>query len=127
MSMPPFRRPDLWLPPLLLMAVIFALSSRQNLNSGLGTLDLIGRKVVHFSEYFLLCALWWRAFADGLGARRAALVAFLIASGYAATDEIHQAFVPTRHGWPVDWLIDSAGAATAALWLRARSRTGTAA
>jgi VanZ family protein len=32
---------------------------------------------------------------------------------YAVTDEIHQTFVPTRNGSPVDVLIDAAGAATA--------------
>ena len=30
---------------------------------------------------------------------------------YAATDEYHQTFVEGRHGTPVDWLIDTAGAA----------------
>ena len=51
----------------------------------------------------------------GLGGRRAALVALLISSGYAATDEFHQTFVEGRHGTPVDWLIDTAGAALMAL------------
>jgi VanZ family protein len=55
--------------------------------------------------------------------RRAALLAFLLASGYALTDEFHQTFVDGRHGTPVDWLIDSAGAAAAALKLQARVRT----
>ena len=39
------------------------------------------------------------------------------------TDELHQTFVDGRHGNPVDWLIDSAGAALAALRLRTRDRT----
>jgi VanZ family protein len=33
------------------------------------------------------------------------------------TDEYHQTFVEGRHGSPIDWAIDSAGAATAALSL----------
>ena len=33
----------------------------------------------------------------------------LLASAYAVTDELHQAFVRGRHGSPVDWLIDTAG------------------
>ena len=49
---------------------------------------------------------------------RAVLFAFLVSSGYAVTDEYHQTFVEGRHGSPVDWLIDSAGAAAAALGLR---------
>jgi VanZ family protein len=118
MHMPPLRRPDLWLPPLTLMAAIFYFSAQPSLELGLGALDLVGRKLVHFAEYALLCLLWWRAFAPGLGARRAALVAFLLTSGYAATDELHQSFVEGRHGTPVDWAIDSAGAGLMALGLR---------
>ena len=103
-------RLDLWLPPLLLMGAIFFLSDQPSLNSGLGAIDLIGRKLIHFAEYALLCFL--------TSPGRAALLAFLIASGYPATDEYHQSFVDGRHGTPLDWAIDSAGAATAALKLR---------
>jgi VanZ family protein len=116
-------RLDLWLPPVVLMGVIFALSAQPSLDSGLGLIDLIGRKLLHFSEYALLCFLWWRPLATVTTPRRAALWAFLIASGYAVTDELHQTFVEGRHGTPVDWLIDSAGAAVAALALRTRHRT----
>lgn len=116
-------RLDLWLPPVVLMGVIFALSAQPSLDSGLGLIDLIGRKLLHFSEYALLCFLWWRALATVTTPRRAALWAFLIASGYAVTDEFHQTFVDGRHGTPVDWLIDSAGAAVVAFALGTRDRT----
>ena len=116
-------RLDLWLPPLVLMGVIFALSAQPSLDSGLGVVDQIGRKLIHFGEYALLCSLWWRALASVTTPRRAALLAFLIASGYAATDEFHQTFVDGRHGTPVDWLIDSAGAALVALRLGTRERS----
>ena len=116
-------RPDLWLPPLALMGVIFALSAQPSLDSGLGVVDLIGRKLIHFGEYALLCFLWWRALASVTTPRRAALLAFLIASAYAATDELHQTFVEGRHGNAVDWLIDSAGAALVALRLATRERS----
>jgi len=122
MDMSRSRRLDLWLPPLLLMAVIFVFSDQPNLNSGLGTFDLVGRKLIHFGEYALLCFLWWRPLAIHFGPRRAALLAFLISSGYAASDEYHQTFVEGRSGSPVDWAIDSAGAALAALRLRAGAR-----
>ncbi|MEA2468486.1 MAG: hypothetical protein QOJ57_2612, partial [Thermoleophilaceae bacterium] len=52
---------EYWLPPVLLMAAIFALSAQPDLNSGLGTADMIGRKIVHLAEYALLCLLWVRA------------------------------------------------------------------
>jgi VanZ family protein len=111
-------RPSLWLPPLLVMGAIFLLSAQPSLNSGLGMIDLVGRKLIHFAEYALLAFLWWRALRRVTSPGRAALLAFVIASGYAVTDEYHQTFVEGRHGSPVDWLIDSAGAAAAALRLR---------
>lgn len=125
--MPSHRRLLLLIPPLALMGLIFVLSAQPDLDSGLGTIDLIGRKIVHFCEYALLCWLWWRVFEPELGASRAALVAFLISSGYAATDELHQVFVEGRHGAPLDWVIDSAGAGVAALRLRLGLRRRTVA
>jgi VanZ family protein len=123
MGMRPLRL-DLWLPPLVLMGVIFALSAQPSLNSGLGLIDHVGRKVIHFGEYALLCFLWWRALKSVTNPRRAALLAFVLASAYAVTDEFHQSFVEGRHGTPVDWLIDSAGAGLVALRVgRAGTRT----
>jgi VanZ family protein len=117
------RRLDPWLPPLALMALIFFFSAQPSLDSGLGIVDLVGRKIVHFAEYALLCLLWWRVLRTRAGAGRAALVALLISSAYAASDEYHQSFVEGRSGRPLDWVIDSAGAAAAAIYLRARERT----
>jgi VanZ family protein len=117
MGMRPLRL-RLWLPPLVLMGVIFALSAQPSLDSGLGLIDHIGRKLIHFGEYALLCFFWWRALRSVTNPRRAALLAFVFASAYAITDEVHQTFVDGRHGTPVDWLIDSAGAGLVALRLR---------
>jgi VanZ family protein len=103
-------------PPLLLMALIFGLSSIPSLSSGLGTTDLVLRKLAHMTEYALLWLLWVRA----LGPRNA-LWAAAIAIGYSATDEWHQSFVSGRHGTPVDVLIDATGVAIAAA-LRPRLR-----
>jgi VanZ family protein len=111
-------RLDLWLPPLILMGAIFFVSDQPSLNSGLGLIDHIGRKLIHFAEYALLTFLWWRALATVTTPGRAALIALLLSSGYAATDEYHQTFVEGRHGSPIDWAIDSAGAAVVALKLR---------
>jgi len=122
MGMPPSRL-ALWLPPLALMGAIFFFSAQPSLDSGLGWIDHIGRKVIHFGEYALLTYLCWRALEPSTNPRRAALLAFVLASAYAVTDEYHQSFVEGRHGTPVDWLIDSAGAAAAAWWLGARTRT----
>jgi VanZ family protein len=115
------RRLDPWLPPLGLMALIFFLSAQPNLNSGLGWIDHVGRKLVHAGEYALLCALWWRALRTVAASRRALAGAWLVAVLYAASDELHQRFVSGRHSSWVDVLIDSLGAALAVL-LIVRSR-----
>jgi VanZ family protein len=122
MQMGLLRRPDLWLPPLLLMGLIWFLSSQPSLDSGLGWIDTAGRKLIHFGEYALLCFLWWRLLRTSMPDRRAALAAVLVSSLYAATDELHQSFVDGRHGTPVDWAIDTAGAAAAAFAVTRRRR-----
>ncbi|MGB2710536.1 MAG: VanZ family protein [Conexibacter sp.] len=99
-------------PPLALMALIFALSAQPDLGTGLGTVDLVGRKLVHMTEYGLLWLLWLRA----LGWRgRAGCAAAALAIAYAITDELHQTGVEGRHGTPVDVAIDATGVALAAL------------
>jgi VanZ family protein len=123
MSVDFLRKLDPWLWPLLLMGAIFFFSAQPNLNSHLGLVDLIGRKLTHFSEYALLCALWWRVFVRRTSRRRAALAALVVASLYSITDELHQTFVDGRHGTPVDWAIDTAGASLAAWRLRIPRRS----
>jgi VanZ family protein len=123
MTMRLLRRLDPWLPPLVVMAAIFFFSAQPSLSTHLGTIDLIGRKLTHFSEYALLCWLWWRVFVRFTDARRAAWIALAVSSAYAATDEFHQTFVEGRHGTPVDWAIDTAGATLAVvLILRRRAQ-----
>jgi VanZ family protein len=95
-------------PPVALMGLIYFLSAQPDLSSGLGTIDLLGRKVVHATEYGVLWLLWVRA----LGFRRAALGAAICVL-YACSDEFHQTFVHGRHGTPVDVLIDATGVALA--------------
>jgi VanZ family protein len=116
------RRADLWLPPFLLMGIIFLFSAQPSLDSGLGVIDFVGRKLVHFAEYGLLCFLWWRLLRTSMDPTRAAVAAFLLSSLFAASDEFHQSFVEGRGATAVDWAIDSAGAALVALRLRTRSR-----
>ena len=93
----------LWLPVVLWAALIFALSSIPSLNTGLGTWDLILRKLAHAAEYALLAALLLRALARPWPA-------LAIAVAYAASDELHQHFVRGRVGSPWDVAIDAAGA-----------------
>ena len=116
-----FRALTLWTPPLVLMAVIFWLSAQPDLSSGLGTLDLILRKIAHMAEYGLLVFLWWRPLSELVGERAAVLPALAISVLYAATDEYHQTFVEGRHGSPVDVLIDTVGMSAVALLLLRRA------
>ena len=103
-----------WLPIVLWAAVIFAFSSIPSLSSGLGTWDLILRKIAHLSEYAILGALLLRAI------QRPA-VAILAGGLYAVTDEVHQHFVRGRHAAWYDVLIDTVGVAIGVLaWSRLR-------
>jgi VanZ family protein len=95
-------RLNLWLPVLLWAALIFTFSAIPSLGTGLGTWDVVLRKLAHTAEFAVLGALLYRAL------RREPL-AVLLGSAYAVTDEVHQAFVSGRHGSPLDWLIDTAG------------------
>ena len=118
------RKMDPWAPPLVLMAVIFFFSAQPNLNSGLGWIDHVGRKIVHAGEYALLCFLWWRALRTRMDWRTALVPAWAIAFLYAISDEYHQRSVTGRHSSWVDVAIDSMGAALfVVLMLRAGRRT----
>ena len=70
------------------------------------------RKSAHLTEYGILGALTCRALTPP-GARIALatiLRAIAYCCAYAALDETHQLFVPSRTGSPVDVLIDTTGA-----------------
>jgi VanZ family protein len=105
----------LWAPVVLWAGVIFALSGVPDLGTGLGTWDLVLRKLAHACEFAVLGGLLLRALRD----ERAALAAGI---AYAISDEVHQHFVPGRIGSPVDVLIDSIGVAVGVLlWRRYRA------
>jgi VanZ family protein len=83
---------------------------------------LAGRKAAHLTEYAVLSWLLARAFVRpgtpwGRWDRKAALLAWLIASLYAASDELHQVFVPNRTGRWTDVGLDSFGAAVGIVML----------
>jgi len=83
---------------------------------------MIIRKGGHMVEYAILATLLFWA----LGRRW--LVVLLLCVLYAAGDEWHQSFVPSRQGAVADVLIDTTGAALAILfwvgWQRRRERRG---
>lgn len=127
-----------WLPPLCWMTLIFlgstgALSATHTsrfvgpflrwLLGGSFTMEkaefghFLIRKAGHFTEYAALSGLLWRAlgtaptFANPARIGRRFAGAVLLAAFYAASDEFHQSFVPSRTASPVDVMIDTFGAA----------------
>lgn len=75
------------------------------------TLNHLIRKGAHFTVYFVLGILTANALrTSGVPTFKAVALALAICVVYAATDEIHQMFVPGRGAQVKDVLIDSAGA-----------------
>ena len=132
-----------WLPLFIWIAVIFTAStdlfSAQHTGSVIESIlaaifghplpqkqfdpmHFVIRKLAHITEYAILGALAFRALrSDERGWRpRWAIVAIAIALMVAATDEVHQSFVPSRGPSPVDVGIDTVGAAIAQVVVRMR-------
>jgi VanZ family protein len=123
-----------WLPVLIWLAIIFVGST--DLMSAEHTSRIIGpilrwfkpdvsaetiarlqffvRKAGHVSEYAVLAALLWRGLR--YGTRRERRMSILFAGAwfacamFAASDEFHQSFVPSRTASPTDVMIDAFGA-----------------
>jgi VanZ family protein len=96
----------------------------------IGHVVLIVRKCAHLTVYGVLALLYWRAFRKPVKKdtrpwswteAHHALIGVVI---YAITDELHQAFVPSRQASVMDVFIDTVGGATAllALWACGRWR-----
>jgi VanZ family protein len=97
----------------------------------IATVHMVIRKLGHFTEYAVLAALVWRGFRGSFSVSSAflALCAFVVAAFYAASDEFHQSFVPTRTASARDVMIDCTGALFAVtvcvlLALRRRNAVG---
>jgi VanZ family protein len=121
-----------WLPVILWMAVVFLLSSDQFSaqhtslivepilrfllpqvsDQTIEMAHLLVRKSGHLLEYFVLGVLLFRAFRGGSAdspVHRHAFAAATVLLLYAASDELHQVFVPGRTPSPLDVLIDFTG------------------
>lgn len=113
-----------WIPALLYMALIFAVSSVRL--PGL-QLPRGWDKGIHFVEYAVLGLLVRFAVArtaPGWRAPAAGLLAWAMAAAYGATDELHQAFVPGRVASVYDWLADTLGAGLAVALTLALAKGG---
>jgi VanZ family protein len=107
----PFLR---WLKPEISLAAITAIQ--------LGI-----RKVGHLTEYAILSALLWRAMRSTVISTKAVAIAGLalvMSAIFAASDEFHQSFVPSRTATLGDVMIDICGALVGLMicWLFASRR-----
>jgi VanZ like protein len=115
------RLASAWLPVVAWAALIFTLSSIPDLGTGLGGWDLALRKAAHVAEYAVLGALLFRALSlAGQPFHAASTVAWawLIGAAYAASDELHQHFVPGRQASALDLVFDGVGVAFGVLAVR---------
>ena len=116
-------------------ALIFFLSSESEPPQPSTLAGLPGwSNAAHFGLYLVLGALLYRAFQGAGGREQGAgdktrttgtnpyLLAFVAGALYAASDEVHQYFVPMRQTDAVDWLVDIAGVLVGALAMRVWER-----
>ena len=139
-----------WMPPLAWMALIFTGSSDSHSSEHSSLLvepflhwlfphmpqdqiefihELL-RKCAHLAEYAVLALLLWRALRRPVkndsrpwNWQQAGIALFIVLL-YAASDEFHQRFVPTRTPRLTDVLIDTCGGAAGlfVLWIFGRLR-----
>ena len=108
------------------MGLIFRFSSRSvllPLESEAG--EKLLYKSAHIFVYAVLAWLWWRAISP----RRAVNWSIILSAAglsalYGISDEIHQLFVPGRHGQVADVLFDTSGALAMMLIVRRVASAG---
>jgi VanZ family protein len=103
-----------WVAVVAWAGVIFAFSSIPSLGTGLGTWDLVLRKLAHLTEFAILGLLLARVLP--------AMPAFAVGVAYAASDELHQHFVPGRQASAVDLIVDAVGVAVGVVAVRLAAR-----
>ena len=137
-----------WLPALIWMAVIFSASADSkssqhsshllvpilrwlfpNLSEDAIDATVTGaRKCAHLTEYAVLALLFWRALRKPVKSDPRpwswadARLAILLVALYAASDEFHQLFVPTRDATVRDVVIDTIGGTLGLVFLWAVGR-----
>lgn len=111
---------SVWLPLVLWMALIFWLSCQPALPDPADMLSLPDDLInypAHALEFAVLALLAWRARNSWAAGRPASsslsslVHAGLFSAVYAASDEMHQWFVPGRESSLADWLADAVGIA----------------
>jgi VanZ family protein len=106
-----------WAPAVGWALAIFVISSVPDLRiAPEPTIDLVVRKVGHAAVFSILAILVHLALGEQRPRRE--LLAWVAASVYAVTDELHQAFVPGRGPSPADVAIDILGVTAGIAGLR---------
>jgi len=122
-----------WLPVLIWLCVIFVgstdvLSAEQTSrfvepflrwlkpdisSETLAQIHFFARKLGHIFEYALLAIFLWRALRSGANLQVKisilVIVVWFVCAIFAATDEFHQSFIPSRTASPNDVVIDIFG------------------
>ena len=103
-----------WGPPVLYMALIFAISSMEQPPLPMPEFEwLTIDKLYHFIEYAILGGLLARAFVKAkpsvVPPQLVWYIAALLSILYGASDEWHQTFVPGRFATLADWVADVLG------------------
>lgn len=103
-----------WLPAVLAMLIIFLFSSQPASElPDIDWADRIIKKGGHVAGYAVLSLSYWSAFKMQKEKR---WLAWLLALGYAVTDELHQSFVPGRKPSVWDVLVFDNLGAVISLW-----------
>ena len=103
-----------WVPPLLYMALIFAVSSLEQPPLPMPKFEwLTIDKLYHFIEYAILGGLVAHAFVKAkpsvVPSQLIWVLAAVLSILYGASDEWHQTFVPGRLATLADWVADVLG------------------
>jgi VanZ family protein len=97
-----------WLPVAVWAGVILAATSVPNVPAS----PAAGSdKLAHLAMYAILGLLALRATAVVAPSARTMLLTLAAVALFAAVDEWHQRFIPSRSADPADWIADVAGAA----------------
>jgi VanZ family protein len=107
------RKIPAWLPALLMMALIFLVSSRRGDQlPEYGDWEYLIKKTAHGIGYGFLALSYLKALP-----KRNYFLAWLFSLMYAITDEFHQTFVPGRHPSIIDVIVFDNIGAMVALWI----------
>ncbi len=108
-----------WVPSIVCMGIIFRLSSMTGNELQSSFPFFTDFNWGHFVAYFVLACTYYIPLYKKISTPYIFIVIVLLSILYGITDEIHQAFVPTRMPDMNDVLVDGLGASCAAflLWI----------